>query len=202
MKDAWDKRYQAQEYVYGTEPNRFFQRALAEISQPGRLLLPAEGEGRNAAHAAFAGWTVDAYDSSGVGREKALRLAAAQGVNINYEVAAHMDMDAGIAAGAYDAVALIFAHIHAKDRARVHRRCIEALAPGGRLILEGYSKKQLQFGTGGPPVVELLYSVEELRSDFETLTIDLLERAEVELQEGKLHNGVGSVIRLLAHRAA
>lgn len=194
----WNQRYGAEAYAYGTEPNEFFRTALDGLPRPGRILLPAEGEGRNAVYAAGRGWQVNAYDQSVAGRDKAMRLAKERGVSIRYEVAGHAN--AQIETGAYDAAALIFAHVHESQRRAVHQRVCTALAPGGILLLEAYSKAQLDFGTGGPPVAELLYSLDAVREDFAALTIDSIEQIEAEILEGQFHHGRGSVIRVRAHR--
>ena len=198
MKDMWEQRYGADEYAYGEEPNAFFKACLDGLPVPGRLLLPADGEGRNAVYAAQRGWQVDAFDFSPAAREKALRLAERHGVHINYEVAdyetAHIEPEA------YDAVALIFAHKHQSIRRTVHRKLVLALKPGGHLFLEAYSKDQLAYGTGGPPTEQLLYALEDLREDFSALDIVELERVEAEIHEGRYRTGLASVLRLVARR--
>lgn len=196
MKEMWDERYSREEYAYGEEPNLFFKTCLGQIPQPGRLLLPAEGEGRNAVYAARQGWKVDAFDISSVGRNKALRLAARHGVHINYQVADYES--ARIEGGAYDAVALIFAHVHESKRSSVHQRLASALAAGGRMIVEAYSKEQLSYGTGGPPAEALLYALDDLREDFANLEMLQLQKTEAEIHEGQYHHGLASVIRLVA----
>lgn len=200
MKEMWDARYAEVEYAYGETPNRFFAAQLGAPPKPGhsRILLPADGEGRNGVHAARLGWRVDAFDISESGRTKALALAARHGVEIDYAVAGFED--ASWEPGSYDALALIFAHMHERTRQATHRRLVEALAPGGRLILEAYSQQQLGRGTGGPPKLEMLYSLEDARADFGALEILLLEQVEVEVIEGKYHTGVASVVRLVARR--
>jgi SAM-dependent methyltransferase len=198
MKDMWEQRYSADEYAYGEEPNAFFKACLGRLPTHGRILLPAEGEGRNAVYAARRGWEVDAFDFSPAGREKALRLAERHGVHINYEVA---DYEAArIERESYDAVALIFAHKHESLRPKVHRKLATALKPGGYLLLEAYSKDQLAYGTGGPPNEQLLYALDDLREDFSNLDIVELEKLEVEIHEGRYHTGLASVVRLVARR--
>ena len=198
MKEMWEQRYAADEYAYGEEPNAFFKACLERLPAPGRILLPAEGEGRNAVYAARQGWQVDAFDFSPAGREKALRLADRHDVHINYEVAdyetAHIEPEA------YDAVALIFAHKPESIRRAVHRKLVSALKPGGHLFLEAYSKEQLTYGTGGPPNQQLLYAPEDLREDFSALDILELEKLEAEIHEGRYHTGLASVVRLVARR--
>jgi hypothetical protein len=192
MKDMWEERYAADEYAYGEEPNAFFKACLDRLPAPGRLLLPGEGEGRNAVYAARQGWKVDAFDFSAAGREKALRLAERYGVHIEYEVADYES--AHIEPGAYDAVALIFTHKHESIRRTVHRRLAAALKPGGHL------QEQLSYGTGGPPNAKLLYTLEDLREDFSDLEIVELEKVEAEIREGRYHTGLASVVRLVARR--
>ena len=200
MKEMWEERYGRDEYAYGEEPNAFFKVRIDRLPAPGRLLLPAEGEGRNAVYAARRGWSVDAFDFSPAGREKALRLAERHGVRINYEVADYET--AHIEPGAYDAVALIFAHKPEHLRRAVHRKLASALKPGGHLFLEAYSKEQLAYGTGGPPNEQLLYALDDLREDFSTLDILELEQVEAEIHEGRYHTGLASVVRLVARRSA
>ena len=86
QSNFWDERYSSEEYVYGVEPNQFFKQVLDKIPVPGKLLLPGEGEGRNAVYAAKCGWLVDAYDQSINAQKKALKLAEINDVIINYSV--------------------------------------------------------------------------------------------------------------------
>lgn len=73
MKDFWNERYKESDYIYGTLPNEFFAASLASLN-PGKIILPCEGEGRNAVYAASLGWTVLAFDFSESAKEKALKL--------------------------------------------------------------------------------------------------------------------------------
>jgi 2-polyprenyl-3-methyl-5-hydroxy-6-metoxy-1,4-benzoquinol methylase len=85
MSEFWNERYALKEYVYGTEPNVFFKTQITKLS-PGKILFPAEGEGRNAVHAARLGWDVYAFDSSNEAKKKSELLAKKQSVKINYRV--------------------------------------------------------------------------------------------------------------------
>ncbi len=86
MTNFWDDRYSDGKYIYGTNPNLFFKEFV--MKHPiGKILLPAEGEGRNAVYAAQCGWLVEAFDLSNEGRNKAIRLANEYNVNINYRIA-------------------------------------------------------------------------------------------------------------------
>ena len=68
------------------------------------MLLPGEGEGRNAVFAAKQGWEVSAFDFSEVARVKALANAHREKVMIDYEIGNLHTIVLPIAH--YDAIAL------------------------------------------------------------------------------------------------
>jgi SAM-dependent methyltransferase len=197
MKSFWDERYAAQEYVYGETPNAFFKAQLEKLS-PGRLLLPCEGEGRNAVFAAQMGWEGEAVDQSEVGRDKALRLAERKGVHFNYQICDWNE--AHYPAESFDAIALIFAHLPASIRAIAHQQLIPYLKPGGTLILEGFNPQQLQYQTGGPKDPSMLFTETILRQDFAELELLELYENEEELDEGPYHSGKAAVIMLVGRK--
>ena len=84
-KDFWNERYGQESYAFGCDPNVFFAGKINELP-PGKLLLPAEGEGRNAVYAATLGWDVTAFDMSEAGKVKSDQLAQLHNVSIKYEV--------------------------------------------------------------------------------------------------------------------
>ncbi|HEY5976100.1 MAG TPA: class I SAM-dependent methyltransferase [Geobacteraceae bacterium] len=197
MKEFWDARYGEAAYAYGTAPNAFFASFLQD-RPPGRLLLPAEGEGRNAVHAARLGWQVEACDYSSAGRDKALQLAAAAGVTFDYRLVDLADFMPAVAA--YDLVACIYLHLPSALRTTVHRHLAAAVAPGGHLILEAFAKEQQPLPSGGPKDADLLYNLAELRSDFGELTIITADQTEIVLHEGMYHEGPSQVLRIVARR--
>jgi hypothetical protein len=79
MKNFWNESYSTVGYVYGEEANVFLAERLSKL-KPGKIILPCDGEGRNAAFAAAHGWEVKAFDSSEAARAKALQLAQKKGV--------------------------------------------------------------------------------------------------------------------------
>jgi hypothetical protein len=187
----WDERYSSHEYVYGIEPNAFFRQQL-DCIQPGKLLLPGEGEGRNAVYAAKCSWLVDAFDQSINAQKKALRLAEKNNVNINYTV---VDLNKFTpTTNYYNAVAIIFVHFDPRVREIFHKRIIDSLKPGGKLILESYSKDQFGKSSGGPQDLEMLYSIDEIMDDFKEMRTILLKEQSVFLDEGDKHKGDASVI--------
>lgn len=194
-KNPWDQRYADEEFHYGKEPNEFFKREIDKL-KPGKLLLPAEGEGRNAVYAAKLGWDVVAFDSSVEGQKKAYRLAKEQGVEIEYQLKSYEEFTAE--ENSFDMLAFIYAHN--PNRQQNHRKLARFVKPGGKILLEGFSKEQLQYGTGGPPVLQLLFSEEEIKEDFKDLTEIKVEKVVKHLSEGKHHLGDSSIIQLLGEK--
>lgn len=195
MSEFWDKRYASVEYVYGKEPNHFFKQSIDEIT-PGKVLLPADGEGRNAVYAATKGWDVYAFDISSEGKEKALRLADEMNTEIDYQVVGFDKYEAE--SNTFDVIGLIYAHLPATMRTSAYQKCVKLLKPGGTLILEGFSKEQLGLNSGGPKDIDMLFSVDELKNDLLGLDIVKAEQLKIELHEGEFHIGKGQVIQLIA----
>jgi SAM-dependent methyltransferase len=197
MKEMWDQRYSGEEYVYGTQPNLFFKEKIMQLP-PAKLFLPAEGEGRNAVFAAGLGWQVAAMDYSEQAKIKALRLAEAQSVVIDYTVGDFTLME--FEKEHFDAIGLIYAHIDPRFRKKVHQGLVKSLRPGGYFILEAFNKKQLMNSSGGPKSVEMLYSIPMLKNDFEELEIILLEEVSERLDQGGYHQGEAAIIRLFGRK--
>lgn len=202
MKEFWNERYASHDYVYGIEPNEFLASQLPGL-KTGKILFPAEGEGRNAVFAAKLGWDVAAFDQSEEGKKKADSLANSQQVRIDYQVA---DLNEVVyPAESFDALGLIFAHFPAPLRQSFHRKLLSFLKPSGILILEGFSKEHLKFNSinplaGGPKDPSMLFSEQELISDFQGMEILSLEEKEVDLREGLFHVGKSAVIRLVVKK--
>ena len=196
MQQFWDQRYAENETVYGNEPNKFF-RLFIDQHKPGTLLLPAEGEGRNAVYAASKGWQVDAFDFSQVAREKALDFARGERVVINYELKNIADFKAG---KQYDAVGLIFVHLPEVLRKKFHQEVYNSIKPGGFMVLEAFAKEQAQLESGGPRDATLLYDAPSLCNDFPFLHMLSCEQKEIFLDEGDYHKGKASVLRMIGQR--
>ncbi|MBN1634400.1 MAG: class I SAM-dependent methyltransferase [Ignavibacteria bacterium] len=195
MKEHWDYKYSASEYIYGKNPNEYFKYILDTL-EPGKLLLPSEGEGRNAVYAAKKGWSVTAVDFSIKAKEKALKLAEENNVKINY-VISHVEKFI-FPEKKYDAVALIYAHYPPDLRTLIHSSVVKSLKPGGTLILEAFNKKQINNNTGGPKDLSLLYNTKILNNDFHYMITKELNELEIELGEGKHHEGKADIIRLFS----
>ena len=194
MKEFWDTRYAEIDFAYGKTPNAFFKEIIDKLS-PGKILLPADGEGRNAVYAASKGWDVTAVDMSESGKCKALDLAKEIGVTILYEVTNLLDFHPQ---EQYDVIGLIYAHFPAEIRQVLHHKFIDALKPGGKLILEGFRPDQLNYHSGGPKAIEMLYPLSMIQEDFKGLKVEMAEEQNIQLNEGRYHQGEAAVTRFIA----
>lgn len=197
MKAFWEERFAQPSYIYGKEPNKFFAVSLAELS-PGRILLPGEGEGRNAVFAARKGWEVHAFDYSEEAKKKAQALAEETGVEIAYDISSYEDYK--LTRDDFDVVGLFYSHAQPEVRKQLHRKAYEGLRTGGVIIAEYFAKEQLGRSSGGPKKAEMLLSAEELQADFKALEIVYLEEIHAVLSEGTYHQGLASIIRLIARK--
>ena len=193
----WDRRYAAEVYAFGTEPNDFLVE-VAPLIPPGPVLCLAEGEGRNAVWLAGRGHEVTAVDASTVGIAKAEALARARGVKIA-TVAADLS-DYRIEPGFWAGIVAIFAHLPPTLRRAVHRGVAAGLAPGGVFVLEAFTPAQVAYGTGGPSQPELLYQLVDLRDDLAGLEIIVGRELEREIFEGVYHTGRSAVVQVLARK--
>ena len=205
MREMWDSRYSEMEYAYGIHPNKFFASCLNEYPLSGSLLLPAEGEGRNAVFAAKKGLDVTAFDISTEGKKKALKLAENEDVEINYEVGNLFDLN--LLNEKFDVAALIFAHFPPPILSKYHKKIADLINEGGTILLEGFSKNNLTIRhknqeVGGPTNIDMLFSTQSIKDDFPNFEIIKLEEEEVHLSEGNFHNGKAKVIRFIGRKVS
>lgn len=197
----WDDRYRDPDYAFGTAPNAFLASQRHRVVAGQRALVPGDGEGRNGVWLAEQGLDVITVDASRVGVAKATALATARGVQLDARCADLTDWDWPVAT--CDLVAAIFLHFMPAERPAMHRRMLGAMRPGGLLILECYSVRQLdrrKAGTTGGPPPEMMVTTADLAADFAGAEVESLEEVETVLHEGARHVGPSTVVRLLARR--
>lgn len=190
----WDKEYATTEYVYGKLPNDFLKSHYQEIP-PGKVLMLAEGEGRNAVFLAKLGYQVTAVDISPVGLKKAEALAHENGVVIETICADLSTFDLG--ESQWDGIVSIYCHLPTEVRQPLYLRIEKALKPNGVFFLEGYRPKQLDYKTGGPPVASMMTSKETIIEEFPNLGFSHLEELDREVNEGINHQGIGAVTQVI-----
>lgn len=198
----WNDRYSKEGFAYGDQPNDYLKEQLNKLTA-GKILFPAEGEGRNAVFAAKLGWKVSAFDISEEGKKKALQFAQANNVSIDYQVGELQKLN--YSPNQFDAIALIYAHFPAEIKSPYHKMLANFLRKGGAIIFEAFSKKHVDYISrdekmGGPRDSASLFSIEEIKSDFDNFEIIELEEKEIELREGAFHQGLGSVIRFVGRK--
>lgn len=196
--NKWDQRYSEPGFAYGTDPNDFLVGSLHHLPSSGKVLCIAEGEGRNSVYLAKLGYNVTAVDSSAVAMEKTKAMAGESGVSVQTVVADLGSFDFGL--NSYDAIVSIFCHLPPELRRTVHKRCAQGLTDGGIFLLEGYTPKQLKYGTGGPPEKELLMSLIDLKIELSGLEFLHSVEIEREIHEGRLHNGLGAVVQIIGRK--
>jgi len=196
---TWNRRYDSAEFLFGTGPNEWLREQAHLLPPHGRVLCVADGEGRNSVWLARQGFEVDAFDVADRAVDKARAFAMGEGVSVNYAVA---DCDGfPWPEAAYDGVAAIFVQFADPPmRARLFERIVRSLKPGGVLILQGYTLKQLDYRTGGPPILSHLYTRDLLLAAFADLSIIELREYEAEIHEGQGHSGRSALVGLVAHR--
>lgn len=193
----WDERYNRDDFVYGRDPNDFL-RDKVQLLPAGRTLCLAEGEGRNAVFLATRGHRVTAVDWSLVGLEKAKKLAQEHNVRIEtiHTDLAHFQIERL----GWNAIISIFAHVPPPLRRVLHREAVAGLAPGGVFLLEAYTPEQLKYDTGGPPVEEMMMTLETLQAELAGLEWLHAEEVVREVREGEFHHGEGAVVQLVGRK--
>ncbi len=198
-QQTWDKRFEADGYIFGTEPNVWLA-GHAGLLKPGmRVLAVADGEGRNSVWMAQRGLQVDAFDISPIGVAKARKLAAEAGVDVNYQISSVEDWPWKV--GEYDAVVAIFIQFaDPATRATLFKQMKSALKPDGLIFLQGYTPNQLEYKTGGPPLLDHLYTEELLREAFGDMDLTELRLYEDVLHEGTQHSGQSALVGMVARK--
>jgi cyclopropane fatty-acyl-phospholipid synthase-like methyltransferase len=198
----WNTRFDKDEFIFGIEPNEYLVEQSSRYLNPGNsVLCIADGEGHNGIWLAKQGMQVTAFDVSDIALAKAEQFAKDEQVSIQYSLC---DID-GFAwePNAYDAIVGIFIQFADPEmRARIFKQVHQTLKPDGLFILQGFTPKQLEYKTGGPSLIEHLYTEEmirELSQDFEVLDLQCYEK---ELSEGARHTGMSALLGMVAKKRA
>jgi len=201
MADIWDERYAGEDYFFGTKPNAFLVSQRHLLKQNMSCLAVADGEGRNGVWLAQQGLQVLSVEASAVALEKAKKLAQLRGVSIDFEQADLANWQWG--ANRFDVVVAIFIQFAPPGlREQMFADIKRCLKPGGLLLLQGYTPRQLKYKTGGPSAVENLYTEALLRKEFGDMEILQLSEHDEHVSEGTGHSGMSALIDLVARKSA
>ena len=198
--DFWNKRFDTPDYIFGKAPNEYLQaQASLHFKKGDSVLCVADGEGRNSVWLAKQGMRVDAFDLSEIALSKAIAFASEEAAQVQFSLASTDTWN--WQSSQYDAIVGIF--IQFADpvmRARLFAQMASTLRPGGVLIIQGYTPKQLVFKTGGPSILEHLYTedlIRDLISDLEIIDLCVYEKM---LSEGPKHTGMSALLGLVARK--
>lgn len=197
--ETWNARFAGEDYLFGEKPNAFLRRQAHRLKRGDSILCVADGEGRNSVWLGEQGLTVTAFDFAPNAVAKAKQLAARRKVSVEHQIA---DFYAWPWTSArYDAVVAIFIQFVPPERREVAFAGMRsAVEPGGLLLLEGYRPEQVDYGTGGPPRRENMYTREWLEQTFAGWEILELETYDASIEEGKAHSGMSALIDLVAKK--
>lgn len=202
VRDFWNQKFAGQAYKYGEQPNAFLVQQCGQVPAGARVLVPGDGEGRNGVWLAEQGYQVHSVDCSEVGLDKGRALAERRGVVVEW---VHADLTAWApTASHFDAVVVCYLHLPSATRPLVMQHLLHALKPGGVFILEAFHPSQLGLTSGGPKDVDLLYTLDTLRSDLRAAGVSghefVAAECDTTLDEGPFHQGLARVTRLVWQR--
>lgn len=196
----WNERYAKPGYLFGKEPAQYLTRMARYLPAGADVLCVADGEGRNSVWLAGQGHKATAFDASPVALEKARALAAEAGANVDFRESGIEDWDWS---EQHDAVVAIFVQFTPPGlREQFFGWMGQAVKPGGLLLLHGYAPRQVDYGTGGPPVKSHMYTTEMLEAAFDGWEILELVDYDAEIDEGAGHSGTSALIDLVARKPA
>jgi len=201
MQEMWNKKFNSETFLYGLEANNFIKTNYQIVPKNTPILCLGEGEGRNALFLAKQGFDVTALDASDVGLSKVQKLANEYHVNIHLK---HLLISQWHEHDTYEAIMSTFLHLHADEQEVMFKKIINALRVGGYFIAEFFSTDQLNFTSGGPKNIDLLYRLDFLYQIFSALPCEIykLSQERIFLKEGPGHNGEASVIRVVVKKTA
>lgn len=196
-REFWNKRYAADEYIFGVEPNAFLLTEKARFHSGMRVLDLACGEGRNSVWLARMGCDVVGVDISPLALAKARRLAAELDVTPSF---IEGDLrQRNWESNAFDAVLTIFIQFAAPEGRQVLFEGIRrTLKPSGLLFVQGFTPAQLTYQSGGPKELSHLYTADLLRGMVGNLQILHLREHHSELNEGSKHVGMAALVDMIA----
>lgn len=198
MDNIWHERFNSDEYMYGEEPNVFIQQQAFRLEQCQKVIAFAEGEGRNAVFLAKRDHEVTAIDYAESGLQKTKKLAQKYAVDVHTKKV-DLLVDS-VPHEEYDAAIMVFGHFHRDAQKMILNKMKNAIKPEGIIMLEVYSKDQLNYGTGGPADLGMLYEPKEILTWCEGHEVIHFFYGEQERVEGKAHTGLAHVIQLVLRK--
>ena len=192
----WNGKFSKADYFYGIKPNEFLASKIDLFNNHKKLLCLGEGEGRNAIFFAQNGFEVSAIDASDLGLKKLQNRAKEENLNIKTFC---MDLNYWQSNEKYDVIVASYLHMYKNERENLFEKIEDSLNTNGYFVGEFFSTKQLEFNSGGPKDLELLYTVEDFSNYFNLCKKNITEKI-VNLDEGIGHQGEACVIRVVIQK--
>jgi SAM-dependent methyltransferase len=198
MANLWNERFNTAEYIFGEEPNAFIQEFAYQLEGLKNVAAFAEGEGRNAVFLAGLGHDVTTFDYAESGLNKTLQLAEKNNVEVK---TVQVDLlEDSVPIEQFNAAIMVFGHFLKEDQRCVFEKILKSVKPGGKIMMELYSESQLDYRTGGPKKLEMLYKPQDILDWCENYKIVHFFVGEQSRQEGTLHTGLAHVIQLILEK--
>jgi SAM-dependent methyltransferase len=158
-----DERHRSAPQLWSGNPNPHLVSEVSGIA-PGRALDVGAGEGADALWLAEQGWTVTATDFSAVALGRGRAEADKRGPDIGARITwVHGDVVADpLPSGPFDLVSVQFMHFPPEQRTPLFRRCIDAVVPGGTLLIVAHHPSDMDSGVRRPRLPEFFYTADEL----------------------------------------
>jgi 2-polyprenyl-3-methyl-5-hydroxy-6-metoxy-1,4-benzoquinol methylase len=196
QQEFWNNKFSKDDFFYGIKPNAFLSSNLNLFKNHKKLLCLGEGEGRNAIYFATHKYEVTAIDASDIGLLKLEKRAKEENLLINTIC---LDLNDWEIDKKYDVIVASYLHMYKDEREVLFKKIENSLEKNAYFVGEFFSTKQLNYKSGGPKDVELLYTPEDFEVYFNTCTKNISEEV-VFLDEGKGHKGEACVIRVVIQK--
>ena len=198
MENLWNERFNTTEYIYGEDPNAFIQEYAFQLEGLKNVAAFAEGEGRNAIFLAKSGHDVTTFDYAESGLNKTVQLAEKNNVKVK---TVQVDLlEGSVPNEQFDAAIMVFGHFRKEDQRSIFEKILKSVKPGGKIMMELYSESQLDYQTGGPKKLEMLYKPQDILDWCENYKIVHFFVGEQSRQEGTFHTGLAHVIQLIIEK--
>lgn len=195
----WEERFAQEGYLFGTDPVPFLLKHDRFFEKGQSVLSIAEGEGRNGVHLAKKGLDVTGVEFAPSAISKAKALARHNGVNPTFIQSDLFEW--AWPTEAFDVtLGLFFQFVGPKERDFLWRKMLDATCPGGLILIHGYTPKQLEYGTGGPPLAANMYISDDFDKAFENCEVLVCEEYDAEQHSGSAHVGMSALIDFVARK--
>ncbi|PLY07368.1 MAG: tellurium resistance protein [Arcobacter sp.] len=197
QQEFWNQKFSRDGYLYGRKPNSFLVSCSSNFKKSQRFLCLGEGEGRNAVYFASKGYEVVALDASDIGLKKLEALAEEEEVYVKTRC---VDLNEWEPSKKYGSIVTSYLHMYKNEREALFNKIESCLKEGGFFVGEFFSTNQLNYQSGGPKDIDLLYTVDDFLNAFPNCTKHKVEELETNLEEGNGHQGKAYVIRVIIQK--